>query len=194
MKQPEIGKQVASLRLQRGITQEKLAELCEVSTRTIQRIESGEVDPRAFTVNNLSNILDYDFNDDNKSNEIFWLTALHLSSIFCIVFIPLLIWSLRKKYSLKINEHGKAVLNFQITFTILLLSVTALYIMLLPTFIILMEKYNMGNVELFGILSIAGLLPLIALGLICFFQGLFNAAKVLNDKPYKYILSIPFLK
>jgi DNA-binding XRE family transcriptional regulator len=46
MKQPELGLKVAELRQQKGLTQEKLAEMCEVSSRTIQRIESGEVDPR----------------------------------------------------------------------------------------------------------------------------------------------------
>ena len=103
MKQPEIGNRVAELRLQKGITQEKLAELCEVSTRTIQRIESGEVDPRAFTINNLSEILEYDFRVNNNENDTFWLAALHLSSIFCIFIIPLLIWSFMKKKSSKIN-------------------------------------------------------------------------------------------
>lgn len=33
----------------KGFTQEPLAEAGEVSQRTIQRIESGEVDPRAYT-------------------------------------------------------------------------------------------------------------------------------------------------
>ena len=57
MKQPEIGNRVAELRLQKGITQEKLAELCEVSTRTIQRIENGEVDARTYTLSRLAEAL-----------------------------------------------------------------------------------------------------------------------------------------
>ena len=92
MKQPEIGIKVAERRQQKGMTQEKLAELCEVSARTIQRIESGEVDPRAFTINNLSKILEFDFGAAEE-NETFWPALLHLSSMFCIIFIPLLIWS-----------------------------------------------------------------------------------------------------
>ena len=48
MNQPDLGLKVAELRQQKGLTQEQLAELCEVSARTIQRIESGEVDPRAY--------------------------------------------------------------------------------------------------------------------------------------------------
>jgi len=48
MNQPDLGLKVIELRQQKGLTQEQLAELCEVSARTIQRIESGEVDPRAL--------------------------------------------------------------------------------------------------------------------------------------------------
>ena len=50
MNQPNLGLKVAELRQQKGLTQEQLAERCEVSARTIQRIESGEVDPRAYTL------------------------------------------------------------------------------------------------------------------------------------------------
>ncbi|MBF9018991.1 MULTISPECIES: helix-turn-helix domain-containing protein [unclassified Oceanispirochaeta] len=187
MKQPEIGKVVTHLRLQKGMTQETLGELCEVSTRTIQRIESGEVDPRTFTLNNLSNILEYDFNNDNKGNESFWITVLHLSSMICIVPIPLLIWSFRKKYSLKIDKHGKDVINFQISMTLYLIACA-----ILPGVTsFLMIKYN--NSMSF-IISVISIIPLITLGFICFFQGLFNALKVLNSKSYRYLLSIPFLQ
>lgn len=50
MNQPDLGLKIAELRQQRGLTQENLAEYCEVSTRTIQRIESGEVEPRSSHV------------------------------------------------------------------------------------------------------------------------------------------------
>ena len=74
MKQPDLGIKVNEQRQQKGITQEKLAELCEVSTRTIQRIESGEVDPRSFTINRLSDVLDFDFGEESVENEALWLT------------------------------------------------------------------------------------------------------------------------
>jgi transcriptional regulator with XRE-family HTH domain len=57
------------LRQQKHLTQEQLAEYCEVSARTIQRIESGEVEPRSFTRNSLSNILEFDFGKDNKRRD-----------------------------------------------------------------------------------------------------------------------------
>ena len=66
MQQPDLGMKVAEMRKQKGLTQEQLAEECEVSTRTIQRIENGEVEPRAFTRNNLSNLLEFDFGDKQR--------------------------------------------------------------------------------------------------------------------------------
>ncbi len=50
MKQPELGKKLAEIRRQKGLTQEELVDLCNVSVRTIQRIETGEVTPRSYTV------------------------------------------------------------------------------------------------------------------------------------------------
>ena len=114
MNQPDLGLKITELRQQKGLTQEKLAEYCEVSTRTIQRIESGDVEPRAFTRNSLSNILEFDFGKENTSNQVLWLALLHISSMVCIVFIPLLLWSWKKDQSYKIDQQGRDVLNFQI--------------------------------------------------------------------------------
>ncbi len=50
MKQPELGRKISVLRQEKNMTQEELVEACNVSVRTIQRIESGEVTPRVSTV------------------------------------------------------------------------------------------------------------------------------------------------
>ena len=50
MEQPNLGKQISELRKAKGLTQEELAEQCKISARTLQRIESGVVTPRAYTV------------------------------------------------------------------------------------------------------------------------------------------------
>jgi DNA-binding XRE family transcriptional regulator len=46
--QPDPGLKAAELHHQKGLTQEQLPERCEVSARTIQPIESEEVDPGAY--------------------------------------------------------------------------------------------------------------------------------------------------
>lgn len=60
MKQPELGKIILDLRTQQGLTQEELVEKCNISVRTIQRIESGEVTPRPYTVKTILEVLGYD--------------------------------------------------------------------------------------------------------------------------------------
>jgi uncharacterized Tic20 family protein len=196
MNQPELGSRVAEVRQQKGFTQEQLAEYCEVSTRTIQRIESGEVEPRPFTRNSLSNTLDFDFNESNAHNEPFWLAALHLSSIFSIVLIPLLIWSWKKKQSYKIDKHGRDVLNFQITINLMLMAAVIFLVFGVP-FIILLgaetQNWNVSDVTL-GLLPLISIVPMIGIGIFCTWQGVVNTIRVMSDKPYKYPLSIPFIK
>ena len=50
IKQPELGKTISDYRKAKGFTQEDLVEKCNLSVRTLQRIESGEVTPRIVTV------------------------------------------------------------------------------------------------------------------------------------------------
>src|SRR5512137_1975913 len=109
MNQPDLGLKVSELRQQKGLTQEQLAERCEVSARTIQRIESGDVDPRAYTLHCLREALEFDFGADDTSSENVLLTLMHLSSILCILIIPLLTWSWKKNRSYKIDQQGRQV-------------------------------------------------------------------------------------
>lgn len=194
MNQPDLGLKVAELRQQKGLTQERLAELCEVSPRTIQRIESGEVDPRAYTLHCLGEALDFDFGEENTSNENLWLTVLHLSSVFCIVIVPLLLWSWKKNQSYKIDQHGRLVLNFQITMTLSLFA--ALFFMLvgLPALVLLSMDMGEGFVVLASTLAVFSILPFIFIGIFCTYQGAVNAMRALADKPVRYPLSIPFVK
>ncbi len=61
MKQPELGRKITDLRKEKGFTQEELVEKCNISVRTIQRIEAGEVMPRSYTVKTILAALDYNF-------------------------------------------------------------------------------------------------------------------------------------
>lgn len=61
MEQPELGKKILQLRLSKGLTQSELAEKCNLSIRTIQRIELAEVTPRSFTIKTIFSNLEHDF-------------------------------------------------------------------------------------------------------------------------------------
>ena len=72
MEQPDLGNELMRKRNLAGITQEELALKCKVTIRTIQRIESGLVKPRSYTMRAISEVLDYDFfplHDTNLKSE-----------------------------------------------------------------------------------------------------------------------------
>jgi transcriptional regulator with XRE-family HTH domain len=56
-----FGKKLVEVRKAKGLTQEEVAEKCKITVRTIQRIESGIVNPRAFTIKIISDALGFDF-------------------------------------------------------------------------------------------------------------------------------------
>lgn len=75
MKQPALGLKLSELRKAKGLTQEELVIRCNVSVRTIQRIEAGEVSPRSYTVRALLAAMGYPFelvldSEDESSNPV----------------------------------------------------------------------------------------------------------------------------
>ena len=67
MTQPLLGTRIAELRNQKGVTQKELADACNIDIRTIQRIETGKVLPRMYTIRLLAAALGTDisyFNGD----------------------------------------------------------------------------------------------------------------------------------
>jgi uncharacterized Tic20 family protein len=194
MNQPDLGLKVSELRQEKNLTQEQLAKYCEVSARTIQRIESGEVEPRSFTRNSLSNILEFDFGKDNTNNENLWLALLHLSSVVCIVFIPLLLWSWKKDQSYKIDRQGRDVLNFQITITLVLFAFV-LFLLIAPVALFMtVTQVDSGTANLSNIFVLLPPFSLLLIAIFTTYQGVVNAFRALSDKPVRYALSIPFVK
>lgn len=177
----ELGIKIQELRKQKGMTQEDLAEKTGLSIRTIQRIESGEVDPRSYTLNQIAEALGVDIAEFTKEKEENgsklpeserrkWLTWLHLSGLFILIFPPLIIWVLKKDEVPEMDEHGRAVMNFQISMAIYLFA---------------------GALAIFAAVGII-ILPL--LGIFSTFVVIINTVRVLNGSSYKYPLSIRFLK
>jgi transcriptional regulator with XRE-family HTH domain len=56
-----LHEQLATARKKKGLTQEELAERSKVTVRTIQRLESGDTVPRAFTLRAIAAALDTPF-------------------------------------------------------------------------------------------------------------------------------------
>lgn len=69
MNQPELGRKIAELRKAKGLTQEELVEECNISVRTIQRIESGDVTPRSYTIKSILGVLGEDLKSVEEKPE-----------------------------------------------------------------------------------------------------------------------------
>jgi transcriptional regulator with XRE-family HTH domain len=61
MEKLDFGKKLIDVRKAKGLTQEEVAEKCKITVRTIQRVESGLVQPRAYTIKTISDVLGFDF-------------------------------------------------------------------------------------------------------------------------------------
>ena len=85
MKQPALGQKILELRQQKGLTQEELVEQCNISVRTIQRIEAGETMPRIYTIKTILSALDRDLDDlkedslfETKVKQVMLLSLIHI--------------------------------------------------------------------------------------------------------------------
>lgn len=120
----ETGKLIKELRIKKGFTQEDLAEKTEVSVRTIQRIENGEVDPRAYTLQMIAKALDVDYSlfvDEEKDNKELqdvnnnnWLGVLHLSGLLPLFFPTMILWNKKKHKTKDMTNHFRAALSMQL--------------------------------------------------------------------------------
>lgn len=86
MEQPELGKKILALRLAKGLTQNELADKCNISLRTIQRIESADVTPRSFTIKVIFSNLEYEFynsiNETDKKEQSNYQSEKRLEQIY----------------------------------------------------------------------------------------------------------------
>lgn len=92
MKQPELGRKIAELRKLKGLTQEELVDLCNISVRTIQRIETGEVTPRSYTIKTILSALGNDLKDIQNADDTASANLkkpLQIAWIFGVIYLLL---------------------------------------------------------------------------------------------------------
>ena len=184
MQTQSIAQNLQYQRKLKGLSQEQLAEKTAVTTRTIQRIEKGEVKPYLNTVKLLATALEIEVEDlipiENPKEESIqkkWLLLLHGTPILglmiplCNILIPLFIWIHKREDNTLYYEHGRKVINFQITFTILYA----------------LAFVSLLTIEGYGFLFFISVLPY---GIIIM---LINIIRVVNEKSCFYPLSVPFI-
>lgn len=177
-----IGQTIREARLKKGMTQEELAEKTDINTRTIQRIENSEVDPRSYTLLSIAKVLEIEYkalinhklerseNEETIREDHVLLSMLHLSGLFLLLFPPILIWIWNKDKIRNIRQHAIDVINFQLS----------MLIFLIPGGILAIILIGIPIVIFFGIYSTIVII--------------INTIRVLNDQPYKYPLSFHILK
>ncbi|QLE03005.1 serine hydrolase [Galbibacter sp. BG1] len=132
MENQSISENLKYQRKLKGYSQEELSEITTVTVRTIQRIEKGEVTPHLKTVKLLATALEVEVDDllsiENPKEENIktkWLLLIHGTPILglilplCNILLPLFLWIHKREDNPIYNTHGRRVINFQITMTIL---------------------------------------------------------------------------
>lgn len=178
-----IGQKIKELRIKRGLTQEELAERTKLSVRTIQRIESGEVDPRTYTLTLLAEALDVELETlttekiqvakkpavpNTEKNK--WLALLHISGLFAFLLPPLIIYLWKKEDVPEMETHFADVMNFQISIIVYIFA------------------------SILAVILIIGIVLLPLIGVLSTVIIFLNSIRVLNGKSYKYPFIIRFIK
>ena len=186
-----LSKRLRALRNQKGLSQEALAEDSGLSLRTIQRIENSESNPTGETLKRLANalnvnpdvLIDWSIKEDNK-----YLMSMNLSALTFVFFpllgilVPFMLWSSRKGKIKNINEIARALINFEITWTITLFFI--------PFLLFILSK--LGVIEP---LSLKLMLTVLAIMYIAnFLLIVINLIRISNGIGVVYFSPIKFLK
>jgi transcriptional regulator with XRE-family HTH domain len=123
-----LGEKIRGFRIEKALSQEELSELAGVNVRTIQRVESGKVQPRGNTLKLICNALEIEITElelsqfpTSETN----LVLFYISSLSFIVIpagnliLPIIIWFSQKNKSKHFEEMGKQLLNFQISWSVI---------------------------------------------------------------------------
>src|SRR5690606_3002191 len=200
MKNKELAQRIKALRSRKGLSQEELSETAGLSLRTIQRIENGETEPRGDSLKKIAfafNVAPDEISDWTVQEDKGFLTSLNLSALSFLVFpllgilVPLVIWISKKDKIRNLNEMAKEILNFQITWTMLLFLgyigiILSIYYQFNKTGDVdmsIMRLQMMLNLGLFGIMYTYNLLIIIV-----------NSIRVNNNKNVHYYPHIRFLR
>jgi transcriptional regulator with XRE-family HTH domain len=140
MEKTNIAQNIRELRVLKGLSQEKLAELAQISLRTVQRIENNETEPRGHSLLQIANALNTTpeqlgsaVNDQNDNptqyNDKTYLTVLNLSALSFFIYpllgilVPFILWIMKRGQINNINRTAARLLIFQ-TMCCVLLAVT----------------------------------------------------------------------
>jgi len=198
MKSKEIATRIKELRLQNGFSQEGLAEKSGLSLRTVQRIESGETEPREDSLKKLADVLGE--NTDalgwtlKENRGLLMMTNFSaLSFILLPVFyiiLPLTIWFSNRRTIKDLDKTAKGIFNFQITWSLALI----LWFLMIIFKIGSMFEIDNFHCVIIGINMRIQEFGFLFLYLYNFVFIIINAFRIDSGKELLYFPSIPFFR
>ena len=124
----DLGSRLTEFRKAKGLSQETLAEDAGISLRTLQRIEKEGTNPHGDTLKRLSEALDVSMDellDHSLEINYNYIRGMHYSALLFIILplgniiLPVILW-MRKKDRIKdLSIYARNLLNWQVTWTIL---------------------------------------------------------------------------
>ena len=191
MDKTQLGKRVRELRNRQGMSQEFLAEASGLSLRTIQRIENGASNPTGESLKRLANaleitpdeLIDWSVKEDQKSLVFLNLSALNFLFFPLLgILVPFILWTSKKGKVRNINPLGRSLINFEITWTLLLFFI--------PVVLLLLSFLGItGSITFNLLIKLVGVLYLFNLIFI-----LLNAVRIHQEKQVIFWPQIRFLR
>lgn len=126
---------IKELRQRKGLSQEELAEKSGLNLRTVQRIENGETEPRGDSLKRIAaalditpnELIDWAVREDSQALKNLNLSALAFIVIGVLgVLLPFIVWNGKKGTVKGLDRTAKEVINFQITWNVLLFVLIAI--------------------------------------------------------------------
>jgi transcriptional regulator with XRE-family HTH domain len=131
MEKTNIAQNIRNQRILKGLSQEKLAELAQISLRTVQRIENNETEPRGHSLLQIATVLNTTPEHLHASithlgavsinqNDRIYLTFLSLSALSFFIFpmlgilIPFVLWMIKIGQIKNIARIAKRLILFEV--------------------------------------------------------------------------------
>lgn len=187
------------LRIRKGYSQEQLSEEAKISLRTVQRIEKGTSVPRGDTLLRLTAALGVtpdDLLDWTKTEDRGFLSLLNISALGGLlhpilgIILPLVMWILKREKVHLVDETGKNLINFMITWVLLFYLLTG---------ILSGGPYLALNIDFLSVLTFLISDPLVALPftllyLYVILMVFINIRRNRKGRKSSYFPAVPFLR
>jgi|GEM_PF-4297207 len=156
-----ISKEIITRRLKLNLTQEDLSATTGISTRTIQRIEAGEVTPRPETLKLISIALDYDFHGlpVNKRLNKTLLFFIQISNVFMFFMFPVLVLIWNNQESKDLENETKKALDFQLN----ALFLQVILVVVLIVYVFVVAKSSQSEAFLISVASLMAMVEFVVI-------------------------------